>query len=160
VSSPLTGAPLQAALRQLVGELRARERRRVFDSRLHLGRPEAAATFVEVASRDVPLLDQALRRELAAELVERVSPADLGRLGGTPTTGAGSTDAAPEPGLLAWLTRPGDVEELETDLDWLAATSCAAAERDLRLERFVVVTRYGWRDARTGEHRRWKRLRL
>jgi hypothetical protein len=160
VPSTPTGAPLQAALRQLVGELRARERRRVFDTRLHLGRPGNAASCVEVASVDARLLDQALRRELAGELIERALPADLRRLAGTPVPGAGPSGGPPEPGLLAWLERPGDVEELQTDLDWLAATICAAAQHDLRLGRFFVVTRYGWRDARTGEHRRWKRLRL
>ena len=56
--STLTGAPLQAALRQLVGELRARERRRVFDTRLHLGRPGDDAPCVEVASTDDTLREE------------------------------------------------------------------------------------------------------
>jgi len=119
VPSTPPGAPLQAALRQLVGELRARERRRVFDTRLHLGRPGDGGPYVEVASVDARLLDQALRRELAGELVERASPADLRRLAGTPMPGAGPDAGPTEPGFLAWQERPGDVEELQTDLDWL-----------------------------------------
>jgi hypothetical protein len=59
---------------------------------------------------------------------------------------------------MAWLTRPGDLDVQDVDLAWLRAIAAVSDETD-RMLPFVVVTRRGWRDPRTGAGRSWARLR-
>ena len=57
-----------------------------------------------------------------------------------------------------WLSRPGGTTVEDADAAWLAATLAAAAERQVEVS-FVVVTRHGWVDPRSGVGQRWRRLR-
>lgn len=132
--------PLAALLRREVGELRRRETRRVFDPVVYVGRlaaaPETRASFV-ISGEARPVLDRALRAEVVARLLEDSPGADT-----------------------AWLVRPGDPEPWQSDTDWLVAAETAFAAQDAGTPAFWVVTRYGWRDPRTGASRTWRRLRL
>ncbi|MGA9749964.1 MAG: hypothetical protein WBQ50_21130 [Nocardioides sp.] len=130
--------PLALALRTEVGRLRLRESRRVFDTAVHLGTLGGAHDVFVARSGDLPVLDTALRTDVLARLLEHV--------------------VAPGPDL--WLTRSGHPEPYEEDVAWLASASAACAMHARALGGCFVVTRYGWRDVRTGESRRWKRLRL
>jgi hypothetical protein len=58
----------------------------------------------------------------------------------------------------AWVTRSGPLSWQDVDAAWLSATLAAAAERGVELA-FVVVTRHGWIDPRSGVCRRWQRIR-
>lgn len=59
---------------------------------------------------------------------------------------------------LTWLTRSGTDAFQDVDAAWLGPVLAAYAElrRDAT---FVVVTRHGWTDPRSGVGRRWKRIR-
>jgi len=57
-----------------------------------------------------------------------------------------------------WLTRAGSLELQDVDVAWLGATLAAARERGSD-PAFVVVTRHGWRDPRSGTGQRWRRIR-
>jgi hypothetical protein len=57
-----------------------------------------------------------------------------------------------------WLARPGELSWHDLDAEWLAAALTAYAEASARLT-FVVVTKRGWYDPRSGARRQWKRLR-
>lgn len=83
-------------------------------------------------------LDQALRTDIAAALLQQTSPAGSQRW--------------------AWLTRSGSLVLHDADVAWSAAWYAACAEREVDVS-FVVVTRTGWRDPRTGVLREWSRLR-
>jgi hypothetical protein len=63
-----------------------------------------------------------------------------------------------DPQPLCWLTRGGPDQANDVDADWLAPVLAAHAESG-RDATFVVVTRHGWTDPRTGVGRRWKRIR-
>jgi len=82
-------------------------------------------------------LDHGLRSDLVAGLLQRTSS---------------------QPSRWGWLTRAGPLTLHDEDAAWSAAWYAACAELGVRL-RFVVVTRQGWRDPRTGESRQWQRLR-
>jgi len=60
---------------------------------------------------------------------------------------------------LVWLTRPGELSLHDVDAAWLSAALGAYAEagRDLT---WVVVTRRGWWDPRSGVRRTWQRIRV
>ena len=60
--------------------------------------------------------------------------------------------------VVAWLSRPGSLEVQDVDLAWLRAIATVTAETDRCLP-YVVVTRAGWRDPRSGTGRTWVRLR-
>ena len=130
--------PDRLALRREVGLLRQRESRRRFEPSLSVGVPGGGHDGVVVRAGDLPVIDAALRVEVVAALLE---------------------GAAPE-WRTAWLTRAGDVEPRDAELDWLRAAATAFAMHGRALDGFFVVTRTGWRDVRTGEQRVWKRLRL
>ncbi len=84
-------------------------------------------------------LDQALRTDISAALLQRTQ-----RYG---------------PQRWAWLTRTGTVSALhDADAAWSCAWYAACAEARVDVP-FVVVTRSGWRDPRTGVIREWRRLR-
>ncbi|GAB2878649.1 hypothetical protein [Nocardioides pacificus] len=109
---------------------------RRFPSAVHAGVPGAHEdAFVAPATAD---LDAALQTDLVVALLDRA-------LLHTPT-----------PGL--WLTRPGELALHDEDVAWLTATQSAARECHLALS-FVIVTRRGWRDPRSGVRREWLRLR-
>jgi hypothetical protein len=59
---------------------------------------------------------------------------------------------------IAWLARPGSLVLEDVDADWLGPLLRAAEEHDVDLT-YVVVTRHGWIDPRTGVHRTWRRIR-
>ncbi len=64
---------------------------------------------------------------------------------------------APQPPWV-WLTRSGQLDLHDLDVQWLAAARTAYGEAGLDLT-MVVVTRRGWRDPRSGASRTWVRLR-
>jgi hypothetical protein len=129
--------PPQGALRLAVGLFRMAETRRQFPPRLQVGTPGGEASSFEDLAAD--RLDADLRTEVGAALLSR------------------ALVATPSPA--AWLTRTGELSTHDTDLVWLSATERAAAEAGIALP-FVVVTRRGWYDPRTGARREWRRLRL
>jgi hypothetical protein len=140
---PPTGEPLSRAdlalLRRLVLEHKSAERRLRFPPVLHLGAPggPVVGRVVEDSAND---LDHALRCDLVEAMLKR--------------TGTLARDRP----LMTWLTRPGPLDVQDVDLAWLraVATVNGETERDLA---YVVVTRDGWRDPRTGAGRTWLRLR-
>ena len=60
---------------------------------------------------------------------------------------------------MTWLTRPGGLELQDVDLAWLRVVAAVNGETGRSLP-FVVVTRGGWRDPRSGVGRSWRRLRV
>jgi hypothetical protein len=57
-----------------------------------------------------------------------------------------------------WVTRSGPLSLPDVDAAWLGPAVAAAAEREIDVA-FVVVTRHGWIDPRSGLRREWKRIR-
>ena len=84
------------------------------------------------------VLDQALRTDIAAALLQRSTPAAGHRW--------------------AWLTRSGSLSLHDADVAWSAAWYAACGEASVDVP-FVVVTRTGWRDPRSEVLREWSRLR-
>ena len=82
------------------------------------------------------LLDHALRCDLLEALLKR---------------GA----AGP---VMTWLTRSGPLDVQDVDLAWLRVVVAVNGETGRALA-YVVVTRDGWRDPRSGVGRTWRRLR-
>ena len=103
---------------------------------LHVGVPDGSNECHVV--RPGQGLDQALRTDIAAALLQRT--------------------AAQSPHRWAWLTRVGTLALHDADVLWSAAWYAACAEADVDVP-LVVVTRAGWRDPRTGVGREWTRLR-
>jgi hypothetical protein len=124
----------QALLRHLVLDHKAAERRRRFPAVLHVGSPGGAPVGQVDESEDV--LDDALRCELLGAMLRSRPP---GR-------------------TMVWLTRPGELDVQDVDLAWLRAVAAVGGEAEDRLP-YVVVTRRGWLDPRTGSGRSWTRLR-
>ncbi len=135
------GEPLSRAseplLRRLVLEHKATERRHRFSPVLHLGWPgrQELGRVVDPAP-PYEVLDDALRSDLLSAMLRR----------------------APDGPVMAWLTRPADIEVQDVDLAWLRAVTTVLGETG-RLLPYVVVTRTGWRDPLTGVGRSWRRLR-
>jgi len=125
--------PAALVLREAVRRHAAAERRRRFAPVLHVGRPGGQEVSAGGALSGT---DHALRSDICAAL--------LARSGSVPH--------------LVWLTRPGELEPQDIDLAWLASARSAYAEagRDLT---WVVVTRHGWWDPRSGLRRQWQRIR-
>ena len=130
------------AFRSEVSQLRSSERRRLFPLGLHVGSPGGVVRRLEVPWPAPADLDQGLRFDLADALID-----DL----------ADSWPVGREP--WAWVTRPGVPEVHDSDLEWLSAVSRALGAHQLPMAGFRAVTRTGWLDVLTGEHRAWKRLR-
>lgn len=120
-------------LREAVRRHTLAERRHRFAPVLHLGRPGGHERCTAAATAGT---DLALCTDVVAALL----------------AGAGT---APH---LMWLTRPGELEPHDVDLAWLAAARAAYAEAERDLS-WVVVTRRGWWDPRSGLRREWTRLR-
>ena len=135
LTEPL-GAIQATALRATVLAFKAGEQRRTFAPALHVGAPGGPAVRHDLRTDEV--LDQALRTEVVAALLLRCRP-----LASTQT---------------AWLTRPGEPVWHDLDASWLPPAMAAHAEAGLPFT-FVVVTRHGWYDPRSGLTRRWRRLR-
>jgi hypothetical protein len=57
-----------------------------------------------------------------------------------------------------WVTRSGTLGLEDVDAAWLGPTVAAAAERGAEVC-FVVVTRHGWTDPRSGARQEWQRIR-
>ncbi|WP_238343104.1 hypothetical protein [Nocardioides cynanchi] len=119
-------------LRRAVLDLAVSDHRMHVPPVLHLGLPGGPA----VAVADDPGWDHGLRTDIVATLLA----------------------AVPEPAALTWLTRSGPVSLHDADAAWLAPVLAAHAEQR-REPTFVVVTRHGWTDPRSGAGRRWKRIR-
>ncbi len=120
-------------LREAVRRLAGSEHRRRFAPVLHVGLPGVREVCAVAALTGT---DHALRTDVSGAL--------LARAGGGPH--------------LVWLTRAGDLEPQDVDFAWLAAARSAYAEAGHDLA-WVVVTRHGWWDPRSGLCRRWKRIR-
>ena len=129
--TPRTRVLLRAAVRAHVTD----ERRRTHPPALHVGVPggRVASLVLDPAEET----DPGLRTDVVAAL---------------------AAAAGADPDRLVWLTRLGDLELQDVDARWLAAARAAYAEARAPL-RFVVVTRRGWRDPRSGLTRTWVRLR-
>lgn len=125
--------PLRRSLRRAVLDLAARERRRGFPARVHVGVPGGSCRGFEPG--DDPL-DHTLRVDALEAMIR-----GLGRAPGPP---------------LVWLTRPGPLRCEDSDLAWLAATRAASAELGIAT-RFVVVCRQAWVDPASGIGRSWPR---
>lgn len=125
---------LRRQLRRAVVDLAGGRARRRFAAIVHAGTPGGSARRVPAAwGRDFDL-----RCQVASALRESVRP------------------ACPRP--LLWLTRPGAPQWHDLDAAWLGALLHAAAETGDDLT-FVVVTRHGWYDPRTGVSQVWSRVR-
>jgi hypothetical protein len=124
----------QALMRRLVLELKSGERRRRFPPVLHVGGPGRPEAGRVEQSDDV--LDQALRCDLLEAVLRHAQSGPL----------------------MTWLTRPGELETQDVDLSWLRVVRAVNGETGRALP-YVVVTRAGWRDPRSGVGRTWRRLR-
>ena len=118
-------------LRAAVLDLARSDRRRHVPPTLHVGVPGAAASSIV----DDRSWDHGLRTEIV---------------------GAGLRARADPPWV--WLTRSGPLTWQDPDAWWLAATLAAARERDADVG-YVVVTRHGWWDPRSGLRQEWQRIR-
>jgi len=129
-------ATTRRLLRKAVHEHAATERRRWgYPPVLHVGVPGGEVAALDLA--DAEPADPGLRTDVVAAL--RV------RAGGAPEH-------------LVWLTRWGDLGLQDVDAQWLGGARAAYAEAQVALT-FVVVTRRGWRDPRSGVGRTWARVR-
>lgn len=118
-------------LREAVRRHVVSERRRRFAPVVHVGRPGVREWC---APATVSGTDHALRTDVMAALLGRAGPE------------------------LVWLTRPGVLEPHDVDAAWLGPAATAWAEAGQELA-WVVVTRRGWWDPRTGLRREWRRFR-
>ena len=134
VSAPITRTE-HSVLRTAVIDFKEASPRGRTPLSLHGGALDSAA--VRHVVEPGQLLDQALRTDIAAALLQRT--------------------AAVGP-RWAWLTRSGSVALHDADVVWSAAWYAACAEVGVDVP-FVVVTRTGWRDPRSGVLREWSRLR-
>ena len=141
---PETGAdPWRAE----VGAFRADERRRRFPMGVHVGTPGGERRTASVPWPVPRGYDAGLRLDLVTALLDG--------------SGGEGADAAEAPAAAsAWVTRPGDPVLHDQDLAWYSAAAHAFAAYDVRLLGFRAVTRSGWLDVASGEHRVWRRLRL
>jgi hypothetical protein len=115
-----------------VVDLASSEHRLRFPAVLHAGVP--GGTVISVT--DDPLWDHGLRTDIVSTVLK----------------------ALPGPDPWVWLTRSGPGSLQDADAAWLAPVVAAYAERDQDAT-YVVVTRHGWTDPRSGAGRTWKRIR-
>ena len=127
-----------------------------------------------VPSRDRRLLREAVLDLATTEHRHHFPPVlHVGTPGGTDrhrdrrprggTTGCGPRWWAPCSGrsrtrAWVWVTRVGPLSLQDVDVAWLGPTVTAAHERGSD-PAFVVVTRHGWRDPRSGVGQEWRRIR-
>jgi hypothetical protein len=118
-------------LRTAVLLLATTDHRRHVPPVLHVGRPGGPTSTVD----DDPGWDHGLRTEIVgAALRARRDPPWV------------------------WVTRSGPLSMQDADAAWLGATVAASAERGTDPS-YVVVTRHGWFDPRSGLRQEWKRIR-
>ncbi|MEZ5095208.1 MAG: hypothetical protein R2731_03255 [Nocardioides sp.] len=132
----MTSRPAPAAWRAEVLALRDAHRSRSFPPALYVGIPGGLRRGVPADAG----LDHGLRADLTAALLARHRLLE---------------DHRP---AVAWLCRPGLSSWHDLDAAWLPAVAQAFLEAGEE-PGFVVLTRTGWYDPRTGEGRSWKRLR-
>lgn len=132
--------PVLNFLRERVLELRTRCPRSSIHPVLNVGVPGHADLCRTSPAEDN--LDQGLRASLLAALLEVARSGD-------------GLERAP----WVWVERGGVTDWHDLDADWLPPTLQAYAEGGLPAT-FVVVTRNGWVDPRSGVGRWWKRLRV
>lgn len=119
------------ALRTAVLLLARSDHRHHVPPSLHIGVPGGPTTTVA----DDRTWDQGLRTEIVgAALRARADP------------------------RWVWVTRSGPLSLQDVDAAWLSPAVAAAAEREVDVA-YVVVTRHGWTDPRSGLRREWKRIR-
>jgi hypothetical protein len=135
LSAPITRVE-HSVLRAAVIDLKEATPRGRAPVCLQVGVPGRAVAR-HLVERGQPL-DQALRTDISAALLQRTAAAHGHRW--------------------AWLTRSGALTLHDADVAWSAAWYAACAEAGVDVP-FVVVTRTGWRDPRSGVQREWSRLR-
>lgn len=132
---PVLRAPLELAERRLlrtaVLALATSDHRRHVPATLHVGCPGGELTTVA----DDPGWDHGLRTEIVGAMLR----------------------ARRDP-CWVWVTRSGPLTLQDADAAWLGPTLAAAAERGVDVA-YVVVTRHGWTDPRSGLRQEWKRIR-
>ena len=133
--------PLADALRRAALTQATAEHRRRFPAVVHVGDPGGEEQAFALAAGDPD--DHAIRTDVLAAMLRRARRRP------------GRHD---HPAPLVWVTRPGPLELQDGDAAWLAAARAAAGEAGLPLV-YVVVTREGWWDPRSGLRRVWRRLR-
>jgi hypothetical protein len=133
---PVLVAPLPLRDRRLlragVLALATTEHRHHFPPQLHVGTPGSGPT---VTVTDDAGWDHGLRTELVGAVLR-------------------SLDDPP----WVWVTRVGSLSLQDVDAAWLGPAVAAAAERGSDLA-FVVMTRHGWWDPRSGASQQWRRIR-
>jgi hypothetical protein len=146
--SPDPPCALADALRAAVLEVAERGPRRVFAPTISVGDPTGHhASYVDrscASPARVPgngRTDHGLRTDVVSSLLATALRPDV-------------AGALP----IAWLARPAAHEDPDCERDWLAAATAAFAELGVPLV-FVVVTRHGWWDPRSGASRSWRRVR-
>jgi hypothetical protein len=118
-------------LREAVLDLATTEHRHHFAPVLHVGAPGGSTVTVT----DDRGWDHGLRTELVGAVLRSL---------GDPAW--------------VWVTRVGPLSLEDVDAAWLGPTVTAAHERGTD-PAFVVVTRHGWRDPRSGVGQQWQRIR-
>ena len=135
ISSPITRAE-HTVLRAAVIDFKESAPRGRAPVSINVGLPGRAVARHVVAPGQ--RLDQALRTDIAAALLQRTANAAGHRW--------------------AWLTRTGSLALHDADVAWSAAWDAACSEAEVDVP-FVVLTRRGWRDPRSEALREWSRLR-
>lgn len=131
---------VRSMLRSAVVEHARSERRLVFPAQLHVGTPGAFRVSTPI---DEAPADFGTRVDLVHAMVRR---AEI----------EGSTSGVTPPWV--WLTRSGPAHPDDFDLTVMAPALHAFGEAGQVL-RYVVITRRGWHDPRSGVQRSWVRLR-
>ena len=118
-------------LREAVLDLATTEHRHHFAPVLHVGTPGGTTVTVTDDRR----WDHGLRTEMVGAVLRSL-----------------------EDPAWVWVTRVGPLSLQDVDVAWLCPTVTAAHERGSD-PAFVVVTRHGWRDPRSGVGQEWRRIR-
>lgn len=132
VPLPLAGR-VHRAMRDFVADAGTR---RALPTTMHVGAPEGQHADIAAAAWH----DAGLRTELVARAL------------------AGFDEPVFERAI-PWLTRTGELDVHDADLQWCAAAREGFARYGLDLPGFFVVTRRGWANLLTGEAHRWHRVR-
>ena len=127
---PLTPADARALRAAVLARARTDPRGRLPPA-LHVGVPGGPVATVA----DDPAWDHGLRAEIAGALLRAL-------------------DDPP----WVWVGRSGPLCAQDVDMAWLGPAVAAAGERGVDVA-FVVVTRHGWADPRSGLRREWRRIR-
>ena len=132
---PVLHGPLPLAMRRVlrtaVLQLATTDHRRHVPPSLHVGVPGGPTATVA----DDPTWDHGLRIELAGAVLR----------------------AAGDPSWI-WVTRSGALTLQDVDAAWLGPVVAATGERGVDAA-YVIVTRHGWLDPRSGLTQEWQRIR-